>query len=112
MSHHDVVNPAVGYLLMVPMFWNIFLLMRGALKGVHTWEENAKRSLMNAACCLVAGLIAFADQEWPPMWVDAALVAMSLISWWISGGGGRTKKRLKKLKEKFAGKRRTAPQTA
>lgn len=112
MSHHDIVNPYVGYLLLVPMFWNMFLLVRNALKGVHTREENAKRALMNAACCLVGGLIAFADQEWAPMWLDAFLMALSLIVWWISGGGGRTKKRLKKLKEKFVAKRRTAPVTA
>lgn len=43
---------------------------------------------------------------------QAVLAGFMLWLWWRNGGGDGTKRRLKKLKERFEGTRRTAPVTA
>lgn len=113
MSHH-VVNPAVQYIVMIICLINAVVLTWHLMKSGGAVERSklAQHLLTNAAVCIVAGLIAIVDQEWFFMWINAAVTAVSLILWWHIGGGDGTKRRLKKLKEKFVGKRRTAPVTA
>jgi hypothetical protein len=43
---------------------------------------------------------------------SAVCAALALYFWWTSGGDDDTKRKLKKLKERFEGVRRTAPATS
>ncbi|MFJ5532409.1 hypothetical protein [Streptomyces sp. NPDC093261] len=43
---------------------------------------------------------------------DAALAAFFAHDWWQRGGGGGTRRRLRSLRSKFTGVRRTAPASA
>lgn len=102
------VNPFVGYTLEFCAFVNLGVLIYQLING----KANVQRFWMYAAACsLVSGLIDIANSDWTSMWVDAAFMAYDLIMWWFAGGGNDTKRRLRKLKEKFEGKRRTAPVT-
>lgn len=44
--------------------------------------------------------------------IDVAFIIWGTWIWWNGGGGDDTKRRLRKLAEKFEGVRRTAPQAA
>jgi hypothetical protein len=73
-------------------------------------ERNAWLVIMLANACF---LLACVLEEWVfgAAWA-AVFVAYCLWRWWNSGGGDDTKRRLRKLKEKFDGVRRTAPATS
>ncbi|MDI9836230.1 hypothetical protein [Streptomyces sp. KAU_LT] len=43
---------------------------------------------------------------------DAAVLALSLWSWWNNGGGDGTRRRLRQWARRFQGVRRTAPASA
>lgn len=49
-----------------------------------------------------------------PVWAaaDAALTAYWIHRWWNNGGGDGTRRRLRDLRRRFEGVRRTAPQGA
>lgn len=118
MAIHSTVNPAVTYVILVLQIGNVVPLVIEVFRPVTAANRRTKAqmvqraALYSAAVCLMQGLICMLDQNWFGMWLFAALMAASLILWWISGGGDGTKRRLRKLKEKFEGKRRTAPVTA
>jgi hypothetical protein len=117
MSTHDIVSPVVFYGVWVLEFANLYVLLKGAIR--HFGRDNAayqrllrKSALFGAALFLVEGVGFLADFGWPTASVPAALLVVSLALWWFFGGGDDTKRRLRKLKEAFKGKRRTAPVTA
>lgn len=113
MSGHEVINPVVSWVTAsVALGLDARIIYQGLRHGGVTKEFLSRMSLYNAAVSGVCGLIDFADGEYAAMWIQAAVTAVSLAIWWHFGGGDKTKKRLKKLKEKFVGQRRTAPQTA
>lgn len=108
---HQVISDWDNRIVLILLFVNI---------GVNLWRRYAKGDVSDslryhlyaAALWLVAGIIDFVNQDWVGMWLCALFMADELRGWWKNGGGKNTKRRLKKLKEKFVAKRRTAPQTA
>lgn len=110
MSHHDVVS---SWVAVTPM---VFALVQGLLALPAIANRDAARisraALRMAACLGISSVIWYANGN---DWVgtsNAFLCAIWLLIWWKTGGGNNTKRRLKKLKEKFVAKRRTAPVTA
>lgn len=103
-------------------YWDIWVVYGLMLvnMGVNFWRYVVKGDMADdlrmhsfaAAAWLVVGIINFVNRDWTAMWLSAFWMALELYKWWRKGGGKNTKRRLKKLKEKFVGQRRTAPQTA
>lgn len=118
MSRHIISDPVVSMVLMGLQLWNLIRIARYIVTPAtnETLDQARKDArsvcLFGAAIALVGGLINFADRDWPPMAFWAAIAAAYIAMWWHLGGGNGTKRRLKKLKEKFVGRRRTAPVTA
>jgi hypothetical protein len=75
-------------------------------------EKILRANLWNAVLNVICGILALATHTLPAAYLHGGLAALCLFIWWHGGGGKNTKRRLKKLKEKFVGNRRTAPQTA
>ncbi|MFK0047778.1 hypothetical protein ACIQU4_27580 [Streptomyces sp. NPDC090741] len=79
------------------------------LTGRITYPTMA--GLLGVACVFfgIGSLLNGSD-----MWaaIHAALAALYLHQWWHGGGGGRTLRRLRDLRNRFQGTRRTAPATA
>lgn len=110
MSHHYAVNPWVA---LVPMFIALAqgLLMLPAIANRDA-AKISRAALRMAACLGIGSVVWYANGN---DWIgtsNAFMCAAWLTIWWLTGGGDNTKRRLKKLKEKFVGKRRTAPVTA
>jgi hypothetical protein len=67
--------------------------------------------LLSAGAQAVFALSDFLDRL-PSGALNAACCAWYLWLWWHSGGGDGTKRRLRRLRTRFTGVRRTAPATA
>ncbi len=78
-------------------------LGRASYRRTFGWTAVAYGSLTVAAVALHL-----------PLWASlyAAIGAIFAWLWWHSGGGDGTKRRLRRLRARFAGVRRTAPATA
>lgn len=71
--------------------------------------DKAKFSLVSAMGCASYSVGFAAFRVWPLSAMFAVAAAAWLAGWWHNGGGGGTRRRLRSLRERFAGRRRTAP---
>lgn len=59
-----------------------------------------------------SGIQSIREGSWFFALLDAALCAVFAWLWWRGGGGDDTRRRLRQLRRRFEGVRRTAPATA
>ncbi|MFI1765343.1 hypothetical protein ACH41H_25235 [Streptomyces sp. NPDC020800] len=76
------------------------------LTGRITYSTMA--GLFGVACVFFGiGSLLTGSDTWAA--INAALAALYFHQWWHGGGGGRTRRRLRDLRARFQGTRRTAP---
>lgn len=95
-----VLYSAIGALTAILAVVADVLLGRATLHRTFGWNAFAYGCLTVAAVALY----------WP-LWASlyAGIAAVFEWAWWHSGGGHGTKRRLRRLRARFAGVRRTAP---
>lgn len=86
----------------------IFLCALAALltHRIKTKTYNGATAIANGMCTLSNAL----DGERGAASLSAGCTALCAYLWWRDGGGDGTRRRLRSLRRKFSGVRRTAPQ--
>lgn len=78
------------------------------IKG-HSWWRACGWFAYTQGAFLITDMIG--HERWFGVW-NAMWLAYYIWVWWNGGGGGKTRKRLKKWAKSFTPVRRTAPQSA
>lgn len=95
--------------IIVAMSPYVLQLLAFLLQGFGMMDLKTYRLSMAISCFLAVAIARSLTHLTTISEINAAIGVIWLWLWWKSGGGDDTKKRLRKLKDKFRPVRRTAP---